>query len=149
MEKKLEFLSYVKEMFDIPGFDVQTYSPLELAYIGDAVYEVVIRTIVVTKHNTQVNKLHKMSSSLVKASSQAKMITLILEELTTEELSVYKRGRNAKSFTMAKNATVSDYRMATGFEALIGYLYLSGQSERMMQLIKSGLTAMEMEKERG
>lgn len=149
MEKKLEFLSYVKEMFDIPGFDVQTYSPLELAYIGDAVYEVVIRTIVVTKHNTQVNKLHKMSSSLVKASSQAKMITLILEELTTEELSVYKRGRNAKSFTMAKNATVSDYRMATGFEALIGYLYLSGKSERMMQLIKSGLTAIEMEKERG
>jgi ribonuclease-3 family protein len=149
MEKKLEFLSYVKEMFDIPGFDVQAYSPLELAYIGDAVYEVVVRTIVVTRHNTQVNKLHKMSSNLVKASSQAKMITLILEELTTEELSVYKRGRNAKSFTVAKNATVSDYRMATGLEALIGYLYLSGQSERMMQLIKLGLTAMEMEKERG
>lgn len=143
MEKGLDLLLYTKELFAIKGHDPNEYAALELAYIGDAVYEVVVRTIVVGKHNIQVSKLHKMSSNLVKASSQSKIIALILEELTPEELAIYKRGRNAKSVTMAKNATMTDYKMATGFEALVGYLYLSEKSIRMMELIKLGLERIE------
>jgi len=115
------------------------YSPLVLAYVGDAVYEIMIRTKVVNGGSVQVNKLHKHSASLVKAETQAKMITALLEELTEEEIAVYKRGRNAKSYTMAKNASMKDYRMATGFEALIGFLYLAEQHERLAELVSHGL----------
>ncbi len=108
--------------------DVRQYSPLTLAYLGDAVYEIVIRTIIVEKANAPVNRLHKRSSALVKASAQARLIKAIEARLTEEEVSVYKRGRNAKSYTMAKNATMTDYRMATGFEALMGYLYLKQEN---------------------
>ena len=83
-----------------------------------------------------MNKIHKAASNLVKAETQAKMIHLIMDDLTEEEVRIYKRGRNAKAVTRAKNASMSDYRTATGFEALMGWLYLTGQSERMMQLIK-------------
>ncbi len=102
-------------------------------------YEIVIRTILVEKGNAQVNKLHQRASKLVKASAQSEIIEKLKEDLTEEELAVYKRGRNAKSYTMAKNATMSDYRRATGFEALMGYLYLTEQWERMLQLIKKGI----------
>ena len=113
-------LSYLKELFALGNTDIKTYSPLTLAYIGDAVYEIVIRTILVEKGNAQVNKLHQRASKLVKASAQSEIIEKLKEDLTEEELAVYKRGRNAKSYTMAKNATMSDYRRATGFEALMG-----------------------------
>ena len=93
----------------------------------------------VEKGNAQVNKLHQRASKLVKASAQSEIIEKLKEDLTEEELAVYKRGRNAKSYTMAKNATMSDYRRATGFEALMGYLYLTEQWERMLQLIKKGI----------
>ena len=132
-------LSYLKELFALGNTDIKTYSPLTLAYIGDAVYEIVIRTILVEKGNAQVNKLHQRASKLVKASAQYEIIEKLKEDLTEEELAVYKRGRNAKSYTMAKNATMSDYRRATGFEALMGYLYLTEQWERMLQLIKKGI----------
>ena len=102
-------------------------------------YEIVIRTILVEKGNAQVNKLHQRASKLVKASAQSEIIEKLKEDLTEEELAIYKRGRNAKSYTMAKNATMSDYRRATGFEALMGYLYLTEQWERMLQLIKKGI----------
>lgn len=102
-------------------------------------YEIVIRTVLVEKGNAQVNKLHQRASKLVKASAQSEIIEKLKEDLTEEELAVYKRGRNAKSYTMAKNATMSDYRRATGFEALMGYLYLTEQWERMLQLIKKGI----------
>ena len=110
------------------------------AYLGDAVYEILIRTIVVSEGNMQVNKLHKKSSALVKAAAQAEFLMAIEEDLTEEEHAVYKRGRNAKSFSMAKNATMKDYRMATGFEALMGYLYLSGRTERMVDLVALAMT---------
>ena len=132
-------LSYLKELFALGNTDIKTYSPLTLAYIGDAVYEIVIRTILVEKGNAQVNKLHQRASKLVKASAHSEIIEKLKEDLTEEELAVYKRGRNAKSYTMAKNATMSDYRRATGFEALMGYLYLTEQWERMLQLIKKGI----------
>lgn len=117
-------LSELKELFELKDRDLRTYSPLTLAYIGDGVYELVIRTILVKKGNCPVNQLHKKASSLVKAGAQSKMMELLEPDLTEEELAVYKRGRNAHSPTMAKHATMADYRRATGFEALMGYLYL-------------------------
>ena len=119
--------------------DPDAYSPLALAYMGDAVYEIIIRTLVMNRGNMQVNKLHKKTAGLVKAGTQAAMARLLEEELTGDELAVFKRGRNAKSMTTAKNASVIDYRMATGLEALTGYLYLTGQYERLLGLIGSGL----------
>lgn len=134
-----ESLKYLKELFQIGDEDIRTYSPLTLAYLGDAVYEIVIRTLLVKKENCQVNKLHQRASSLVKASAQSAMIQKLEPVLTEEEHLVYKRGRNAHSVTMAKNATMSDYRRATGFEALIGYLYLKEDMTRMLDLIHAGL----------
>ena len=133
-------LSYLKEMFQLADTDIRTYSPLTLAYIGDAIYDLVVRTILVEKGNTQVNKLNQRANRLVKASAQSEMIEKLKPYLTEEEMAVFKRGRNAKSYTMAKNATMSDYRRATGFEALMGYLYLTEQWERMLELIKLGMT---------
>ena len=134
-----ESLSFFKEAFGLKEVDARMYSPLVLAYVGDAVYEIMIRTKVVNGGSVQVNKLHKRSADLVKAETQAKILTALLEELTEEEMAVFKRGRNAKSYTMAKNATMKDYRMATGFEALIGYLYLSEQEHRLVELVSHGL----------
>lgn len=137
MEKDIK--DYFKETFQISPVDLKGYSPLALAYIGDGVYELMIRTILVSERDMQVQKYHKKASNLVKAQTQANMIHAILEELTEEEMTVYKRGRNAKSYTMAKNATVSDYRAATGFEALIGYLYLKEDLVRVIELVKMAL----------
>lgn len=139
MEKSLK--EYFKEELDIKDFDIKTYSPLSLAYIGDAVYEIIIRTIIVTNGNAPVNKYHKQASALVKAEKQAEIIERLERDkiLTDDELSIYKRGRNAKSFTTAKNASVIDYRKATGFEALIGYLYLVDNIKRIIELVKIGI----------
>lgn len=140
MEKSI---SYLREQFQLENRDVKTYSPLTLAYIGDGVYDLIIRTILVSQGNCQTQKLHRKVSSFVKAERQSMMISLIEELLTEEEYAVYKRGRNAKSYTMAKNATMADYRRATGFEALMGYLYLTDQHDRMVELIKIGLAESE------
>ena len=136
MEKSI---SYLREQFQLENRDIKTYSPLTLAYIGDGIYELLIRTILVSQGNCPPQKLHKRASALVKAEKQSQMIDAIEPHLTETEHAVYKRGRNAKSYTMAKNASMSDYRRATGFEALMGYLYLSDQNERMIDLIKIGL----------
>lgn len=141
-ENPIRFHEKFRALFGLGQVDVRQYSPLTLAYLGDAVYEVIIRSIVVERSNAPVNKLHKRSSTLVKASAQARLIKAIEARLTEEEVSVYKRGRNAKSYTMAKNATMTDYRMATGFEALMGYLYLQQEYERIMELVHLGLEAM-------
>lgn len=142
MEEELtggRYEDYVREALRLKDCGGKMYSPLVYAYIGDAVYEVIIRTIVVNRGNCPVNKMHRASSGLVKASAQAELIQLIMEELTEEEQSIYRRGRNAHSATMAKNATVKDYRAATGFEALIGYLYLNGRKERLIELVAAAL----------
>ncbi len=132
-------LDCLKEALRLKEADAASYSPLVLAYLGDAVYELAIRTLVVNEGNRQVNKMHRETASLVKAGAQAEFLKLIEEVLTPEELSVYRRGRNAKSVTMAKHATMKDYRMATGFEALMGYLYLTGRLGRMAELLGMGL----------
>lgn len=132
-------LEQIKAVFQCGPVDVRAYSPLTLAYIGDAVYELVIRTVVVERANRAANELHKRTVKYVQACVQASMIEAVLPELTEEEVAVYKRGRNAKSHTSAKNASIQDYRKATGFEALMGYLYLTGQNERMLYLIHTGV----------
>ena len=134
-----DLFGIIRKKMELKEINVNDYSPLTLAYIGDGIYEIVVRTIIVDEANRQVNKIHKASSQLVKAQSQAKMIHLIMDMLTEEEKSIYKRGRNAKAVTRAKNASMSDYRVATGFEALMGWLYLSGQSDRMMELMKTAI----------
>ena len=142
MEKSLELLEQIKETFGCKEADVRAYSPLTLAYIGDAVYEVIIRTVVVERANRAANELHKRTVKYVQAGMQAAMIETLLEELTEDEESVYKRGKNAKSYTVPKNASIQDYRKATGFEALVGYLYLTGQTERMLYLVKRGIAKL-------
>lgn len=132
-------LKELKELFELKDQDIRSYSPLTLAYIGDGVYELIIRTILVKKGNCPVNRLHKKASSLVKAAAQSNIMEVIEEKLTPEELNVYRRGRNAHSPTMAKNATMADYRRATGFEALMGYLYLKEDYSRMVTLIRMGI----------
>lgn len=118
---------------------MRSYSPLTLAYIGDGVYELIIRTILVKRGNRPVNQLHKQASSLVKAAAQSAMMETLEPLLTEEEKSVYKRGRNAHSPTMAKHATMADYRRATGFEALLGYLYLKEDFARLVELVRAGI----------
>jgi len=132
----------IKETFHTADINPDQYSPLTLAYMGDCAYEIVIRTLLVTKANTHVDRLNKKASSLAKAVTQSQMITAILEQLSEEETAVYKRGRNAKSYTSAKNASINDYRKATGFEALIGWLYLKGNFERMTEIIRLGFEAI-------
>ena len=140
MEESISGLNQkFRETFDLEPVDLKTYSPLTLAYIGDAAYELVIRSLVVEQGNAPVNKLHKRSSRLVKAQAQAEAAVKLLDVFTEEELAVYKRGRNARSHTMAKNAEMTDYRMATGFEAVMGYLHLKQDYERMVTLIHLGI----------
>ena len=138
-ESIMDFMAEVRKTFDLDDTDIRTYSPLTLAYVGDAVYELVIRSLLTGRGNAQVNRLHKKASSLVNAGAQSESLERIREALTEEELHVFRRGRNANSATMARHATMTDYRKATGFEALMGYLYLTGQTERMLSLIRLGL----------
>lgn len=141
----MEIDTFIRECFNIKKQDIRTYSPLTLAYIGDGVFDLIIRTVVVDKGNTSPNELHRHTSSIVKAHTQALMAEALMEELTEEEHDVYRRGRNAKSFTTAKNATVADYRKATGFEALIGYLYLEDRFDRAVYLSRRALDLLGIE----
>lgn len=133
----------IKETFALEEINADLYSPLVLAYMGDCAYEIVIRTLLLHKGNTHVDRLNKRASNLAKAGTQAQMIMAILDQLSEEEVTIYKRGRNAKSYTSAKNASINDYRKATGFEALIGWLYLKGEFDRMTEIIRMGFEAIE------
>ncbi|MTI48357.1 MAG: Mini-ribonuclease 3 [Firmicutes bacterium] len=123
-----------KSRSDWTEMDARLMSPLQLAYLGDAVYEVLVRTYLVDKKKVSVNELHKEAVNYVKAEAQAKIAFFLEEKLTEEEWSVLKRGRNAKSASVPKNASISDYKYATGFEALIGYLYIKGDIDRILWL---------------
>ena len=139
----LNLNSYIKNTLGLRDTDIKTYSPLTLAFIGDSIFDLIIRTAVVESGNAPVNKLHKRAAKLVQASAQAELYHKIKESLTEEELSIFKRGRNAKSYTSAKNAGIVEYRTATGLEALVGYLYLTDQMDRLMQLIKPAVCKQE------
>ncbi len=127
--------------------DMTSYSALNLAYIGDAVFEIFARTKVVIEQNSTVNKMNKYTSRLVKAVNQSKMYQHAMVIATEEEMAVLKRGRNAKSHTSAKNASISDYRHATGLEALFGYLYLKGEIERLEEIFNYVVNEMEKNNE--
>lgn len=145
MEESVSLLEKLKKEFSCKEVDIRTYSPLALAFIGDCVFDLIIRTVLLERGNRAPQGLHKEKSGIVKAETQAAMAEILSDILTEEEMSVYKRGRNAKSGTKAKNATTGDYRKATGFEALLGYLYLSEKEDRMIELTKLGLERLSIE----
>ena len=134
-----EILDYLLKPFNIERKEAKEFSPLVLAYIGDAVYELIIRSILVSMGNRPVNKLNKDATSLVKAGAQSEIVKLISDNLSEEEYTVFKRGRNSSPHTMAKNASMTDYKYATGFEALIGFLYLDNRCDRALELVKLGI----------
>ncbi len=141
----LDMLDLIKDRFELEEVDMRRYSPLTLAFIGDCVFDLVIRTVVVERANQAPQKLHKKKSDIVKAPTQARMAEVLADEFNAEEEDHYRRGRNAKSYTSAKNAKINDYRKATGLEAVMGYLYMTGQNDRIVDLIKKGLEKMEIE----
>lgn len=145
MEKSIEFglEHYISRIPGMEPVDPKTSSPLVLAYIGDCVFDLIIKLMVTGRGNRQVHKLHEETSCYVQASAQSFMMREMQEHLTAEEHAVYRRGRNARSVSPAKNQSITDYRRATGFEALIGYLYLGGEYERLTELVTIGLESME------
>ena len=145
MGESVNMLDLIKEQFALSGTNPGLYSPLTLAFIGDSVFGMIVKSVAVLEGNCPANELDKKAVRYVKASAQAGMVDYLLEQnlLTQEEEDIVRRGRNAKSSSTAKNASVGDYRKATGLEALVGYLYLSGRCERCIEIIKAGITAVE------
>ena len=139
------FQDYIEEVLDLKDVDLNTYSPLVLAYIGDCVFDLIIKSMMINKGNNKVHKLHEMTSTYVQASAQSFMMRAMQEHLTEKEHAVYRRGRNAKSVSPAKNQSITDYRRATGFEALLGYLYLNKEYKRLVDLVKIGLDSFEQQ----
>lgn len=124
--------------FNLSNIDINNVgliNPLVLAYIGDSVFEIYVRTKVVNDGMLKTNKLHKLSTEFVKAKAQAEALVRITENLTEDELNIVRRGKNANSNTIPKNADVADYKKATALEALIGYLFLSDKIERLNEII--------------
>jgi ribonuclease-3 family protein len=116
--------------------EIREYSPLVLAYIGDAVHELFVRTLILSEKSGPVCILHRLATGYVKAKAQSNAIHKIFDVLTQDEQDIVRRGRNAKPSTMPKNADIIEYKYATGFEALLGYLYLNQKYDRMMQIIR-------------
>ncbi len=142
---ELSILDNIMAQFSLDKINVNGYSPLTLAFIGDCVFDLVVKTVMVERANRSANSLHRRTSGIVKAQSQSLMVTWFIDNdiLSEEELAVYRRGRNAKSPTTAKNASVGDYRKATGLEALIGYLYLQNRTSRLVELVRTGMEVIE------
>ena len=125
--------------------DVREVNVKTLAYIGDVVYELYIREYVVSNSREQVNKLHKKTIKYVSAKAQAKVVNLLNDELSDEEKDVIRRGRNAEANTVPKNTDVVTYKIATGFEALIGHLYLTKNENRLRYIIDKSIEIIEGE----
>ena len=122
--------------------DIRQYSPLSLAYMGYCIFDLCVREYLLKQANMPANKLHQKSKALVNATSQSKMYKSLIDMVSEEEKAILKRGRNANSNTKAKNATMIDYKNATGLEALFGYLYLKGEQQRINELFKICLDIM-------
>lgn len=131
----------IRDCFGFADSDPGQLSPLTLAFIGDSIYGAVAKTFVVLSGNCSPNSLDAKAVNIVKAVSQAKVADHLIDKelLTEEELTIYKRGRNSKSQSVAKNAPVGDYRKATGLEALVGWLYLSGDMDRVLEIMKTAV----------
>lgn len=138
MEKSIELdgLNIFRRMNQsLSKEDVEMLSPLQLAYIGDAVYELFVRTVILNR-DQNAKLLHRKATSYVSAASQAELVHSLDDRLDDREREMVRKGRNAKTNTSPKNAELIDYKYATGFECLIGYLYLSGKDERLMELFE-------------
>ena len=136
MEKDINNLpELICENYSFKHHDPTLLSPLTLAFIGDTILDLIVRTRVIEYGNAPVKNLHRTASSLVNAGTQAKMAKELMPRFTEEEMNIFKRGRNAKPHTTAKNANIYDYKTATGLEALLGWLYLSGRMSRIYELI--------------
>ena len=145
MEKSIEFgfEHYIQKIPGMSEIDAKECSPLVLAYIGDCVFDLIIKTMAAGRGNRPVHKLHEETSRYVQASAQSFMMRSMQEHLTEEEHAIYRRGRNSRTVSPAKNQSITDYRRATGFEALIGYLYLRREYERLTERVALGLESME------
>lgn len=131
----MDFLREVLKNNQIDKKKMLEMSPLVFAYLGDTIYDIFIRTYLVGTGIAKVSQLHKASINYVKAKAQADAVKNLSEFLTEEEHEIIRRGRNIKPASPPKNADIMDYRYATGFEALIGYLYASGEHERMKEIL--------------
>jgi len=148
MEKGITLQSLPKSIWESFGCreqDIKSFSPLALAYIGDCVYELIVRTSIVEKGNKQPRKLHREAAEFSRAGTQSSIYRALLDEVSEEEADILKRGRNAHFHSKAKNATLSEYKNATALEALFGYLYLKGQMERILELLRLGLSKCGLE----
>lgn len=135
MEESL--ISSICEKFGIEEVtDARQVNPLSLAYVGDSIFDLVVRSVNTTAHHVKPGSLHRMTTRYVKADAQSEMMKVLEPILTEEELSIYHRGRNAKTSASAKNSSIGAYRRATGFEAVMGYLYITGQNDRLLELSK-------------
>ncbi len=142
MEKSIKdsrsILRTIEEEFHLPDQDIRTFSPLVLAYMGDCIFDLIIRTVLIKEGNRQTSKIHKAATDLVKASAQAALGDVLLEVFTEEEVTIYKRGKNSNPHSIPKNAEIMDYKKATGLEAVMGYLYLQNRMERAVHLVRTG-----------
>ncbi len=127
---------------DIKDIDAKNLNPQSLAFVGDAVFSLYIRQRIVLNGDLKANAEHMLSTKYVKAAGQSEIIRCIEGILTDDEMRIYKRARNYKTNNIAKNAKVADYKRATGLEALLGYLYLSGSLDRLTQLMQIGYNAI-------
>ena len=145
MEKSIEFgfEHYIQKIPGMSEIDAKECSPLVLAYIGDCVFDLIIKTMAAGRGNRPVHKLHEETSRYGQASAQSFMMRSMQVHLTEEEHAIYRRGRNSRTVSPAKNQSITDYRRATGFEALIGYLYLRREYERLTELVALSLESME------
>ena len=130
----------IRESFDLEGISPVSVPVLSLAYLGDAVFALVVRTVLLERENGKNGALHQRTLPFVSAVGQAKMAEALLPELSEEELAVYRRGKNAKPEHGAKNASAQEYHKATGLEALFGSLYLQGKTQRLLELIRKGMS---------
>lgn len=131
-----DFFRKISSELPVKPGDLSTYSPLALAYVGDAVFDLYIRTLILSRGNAPVHKLHKQSVAFVKAKAQSDIIHKLLDRLDPDEQDAVRRGRNAKSGTAPKNTDIADYKYATGFETLLGYLYIRQDFDRLMEVLR-------------
>lgn len=139
MEESIALYAYIKQQFGEKDVDVRTYSPLTLAFIGDGVFDLIVRAYVVGQGNRPAHLLHKEKSRIVKAAAQARMADMLYDSFTPKEQEMYRRGKNAKPANTAKNASLTEYHKATGLEALCGYLFMTGETERLVELVRRGV----------
>ncbi len=137
------FHKTVEDVFELPKQDIRNATPLTLAFVGDNVYDLVVRTVLYEEGGRKLNDLHKKKSNLVKAGTQAWIGTYLLENgiFTEEEADYYRKGKNAKNLSHAKNSGFAEYHKATGLECVMGYLYLTDRENRAVELCKLGIAA--------